>query len=166
MIKLFFLSIFLFSCNQSTIKSQVIVFYNKKGDKITVKKILKSKEEWKKELDPFVYYVSREKGTERAFTGELNNNKQTGDYFCSSCGTKLFESKHKYDSGSGWPSFYQVHQKELITEIVDKSHFMTRTEVTCAVCDAHLGHLFDDGPQPSGLRYCINSASLIFKKSE
>jgi peptide-methionine (R)-S-oxide reductase len=129
-------------------------------------KINKSNEEWKKLLSKEAYYVLREKGTERAFTGMYHNNHEEGDYYCSACGEKLFSSKHKFDSGTGWPSFYQAIEKNNIEEETDNSFFMTRTEVKCNKCGGHLGHVFDDGPKPTGLRYCINSVSLKFQKAK
>ena len=129
-------------------------------------KIKKSEEEWRLELDPESYYVLREKGTERAFTGEYYKNKDAGTYVCKACGTPLFSSDTKYESGSGWPSFYDAVDKGVIETKADYSHGMTRTEITCAKCGGHLGHLFDDGPNPTGQRYCVNSLSLDFKKKE
>lgn len=121
-------------------------------------------EEWRKKLDAEQYRVLREKGTEHAFTGKYWNTQDEGIYKCAGCGTELFSSDTKFDAGCGWPSFYQPENKQVVEEKADYSHFMIRTEVLCAKCGGHLGHVFDDGPQPTGLRYCINSASLDFKK--
>jgi peptide-methionine (R)-S-oxide reductase len=126
--------------------------------------IEKTEAEWKKELTPTQYAVLREKATERAFTGELEGNHDTGTYMCAGCGTELFESDTKFDSGCGWPSFYAPKGDSAIDEERDTTLGMARTEVLCAKCGGHLGHVFDDGPKPTGLRYCINSASLKFDK--
>ena len=123
-----------------------------------------SDKEWKKELSPQQYYILREKGTEPPFSGELYTNKEDGSYLCAACGNELFKSDKKYESGSGWPSFYQPVSQDAINEESDNSHGMVRTEITCSNCGGHLGHVFPDGPKPTGLRYCINSISLDFKK--
>ncbi len=126
----------------------------------------KTDDEWKKELDPQQYKVLRKKHTEPAFTGKLLHNKETGVYTCAGCGTELFSSESKYDSGSGWPSFWTALAKDKISEIPDRTLGMERIEIVCRNCGGHLGHLFDDGPRPTGMRYCVNSLSLGFKKKD
>ncbi|MGM0594266.1 MAG: peptide-methionine (R)-S-oxide reductase MsrB [Pseudomonadota bacterium] len=123
-------------------------------------------QKWREALTPEQYRVCREKGTEAPFTGKLLHNKESGIYTCACCGVPLFDSETKFDSGSGWPSFWDVVDPDKVTLITDHSHGMTRIEVTCANCGAHLGHLFPDGPNPTGQRYCINSVSLGFEKRE
>ena len=127
-------------------------------------KIIKSKQQWREQLSDDEYRVCREHGTERAFSGEYAESKQDGIYHCTCCGEPLFISDTKFDSGTGWPSFFQPINKEAIGESVDGKLFMKRTEVHCNKCDSHLGHVFPDGPQPTGLRYCINSVSLKLKE--
>lgn len=148
-------------------KTVKIATFDAQGHRTGVKeveKIVKTDAEWRKQLTPEQFEVTRHKGTERAFTGKYANNHEDGIYDCVCCGTPLFDSKTKFESGTGWPSFYQPIAKENVFVATDNSFGMQRDEVLCARCDAHLGHVFPDGPRPTGLRYCMNSASLNFVK--
>ncbi len=155
------------ACLQSNTKQPKVTshsvefFVDAKGD--TIQTISKPEEEWKASLEPLEYSVLREKGTERAFTGEYHDNKKEGMYLCKGCGLSLFSSDTKFNSGTGWPSFYAPIDKMHVLEETDNAYGMKRVEVLCHRCGGHLGHVFDDGPKPTGLRYCMNSVSLSFQ---
>ena len=144
----------------------ILIAQNGKGERIMTEKVQKSAAEWQTCLTPEEYRILREKGTERAFTGKYYHHKEDGNYICAACENELFSSETKYDSGSGWPSFSAAIAEGKIKYKEDNSLGMSRIEILCAKCDSHLGHLFDDGPQPTGERYCVNSISLDFNKAE
>ena len=129
-------------------------------------KVVKSEDEWRSQLTPEQYHVTRQHGTERAFSGEYDQCKDQGVYKCICCGNPLFDAKQKFDSGTGWPSFYDTIDKDAVEDRTDRSFFMVRTEIVCAKCDAHLGHVFPDGPPPTGLRYCMNSVALDLDRED
>ncbi len=147
----------------STVNVRLIGPGGTPGPVVTMPRVVKTDAEWEKQLGPDVYRILRAKGTEAPFCGNLLDNHRQGVYFCAGCDLPLFSSGSKFHSGTGWPSFYQPYAKENIDELRDASHGMVRTEILCTRCGGHLGHVFDDGPAPTGLRYCLNSAALVFR---
>lgn len=154
---------------ESTMNENKLIIKDKTLDNSKIDpqdKVVKTAEEWKKTLTPEQFQILRKKGTEYAFTGKFYKHKENGMYVCAGCGNELFSSEQKYDSGCGWPSFYDGIAAGKIKTQLDTTHGMVRTEIMCARCDGHLGHVFEDGPNPTGLRYCVNSLSIDFKKKE
>ncbi len=152
--------------NQPTVQVRLLGEMGRPGPKTASPKVVKTDAEWKKQLTDEQYRIARGKGTEPAFCGAFYDNHKPGIYTCVCCGLPLFTSEAKFDSGTGWPSFFQPFASENVVTQADHSHGMDRTEILCARCDAHLGHLFDDGPKPTHLRFCLNSASLVFKENK
>jgi methionine-R-sulfoxide reductase len=147
----------------SDVKVRLLDEHGKPGPVVTMPKVVKSDAEWQKQLTPEQYQIARDKGTERAFCGALFDEKKPGVYYCVCCDLPLFTSQTKFESGTGWPSFFAPAAEENVTTHTDRSFGMIRKEILCTRCDCHLGHVFDDGPRPTGLRFCLNSASLVFR---